>query len=129
MAQVKEPVRKTDHLISTPRAYVKKSNADPHICNPAPSQQASWHGDPASIAGKYQLLKVVAVTRDSMRTTEHPNHTWHGPRETPALCVPRSRGASPVDVVVLVHAVQLQLKAAEQVLDHNPKVVVKDPGS
>lgn len=35
----------------------------------------------------------------------------------------------PVDVIVLVHAVELELKAAEQVLDHDPQVVVEDPGT
>lgn len=35
----------------------------------------------------------------------------------------------PVDVVVLVHAVQLQFEAAEQVLDHDPQVVIQDPGA
>ena len=33
----------------------------------------------------------------------------------------------PVDVVVLVHAVELQFEATEQVLDHDPQVVVEDP--
>lgn len=37
--------------------------------------------------------------------------------------------ASPVDVVVLVHAVQLQFEATEQVLDHDPQVVIQDPGA
>lgn len=36
---------------------------------------------------------------------------------------------SPVDVVVLMHAVQLQFKATQQVLDHDPKVMVEDPGT
>lgn len=35
----------------------------------------------------------------------------------------------PVDVIVFVHAVKLQLKATQQVLDHNPQVVVEDPGA
>lgn len=37
--------------------------------------------------------------------------------------------SSPVDVVVLVHAVEFQLEAAEQVLDHDAQVVVEDPGA
>lgn len=36
---------------------------------------------------------------------------------------------SPVDVVVLMHAVQLQFEATQQVLDHDPKVMVEDPGA
>lgn len=36
---------------------------------------------------------------------------------------------SPVDVVVLVHAVQLQFEATKQVLDHDPQVVIQDPGA
>lgn len=35
----------------------------------------------------------------------------------------------PVDVIILVHAVELQLKAAEQVLDHDAQVVIEDPGA
>lgn len=36
---------------------------------------------------------------------------------------------SPVDVVILVHAIQLQFKATQQVLDHDPEVMVEDPGA
>lgn len=35
----------------------------------------------------------------------------------------------PVDVIILMHAVELQLKAAEQVLDHDAQVVIEDPGA
>ena len=35
---------------------------------------------------------------------------------------------SPVDVMVLVYAVEFQLEAGEQVLDHDPQHVVQDPG-
>lgn len=35
----------------------------------------------------------------------------------------------PVDVIILMHAVQLQFKAAEQVLDHDPEIMVQDPGA
>lgn len=35
----------------------------------------------------------------------------------------------PVDVIILVHAVELQLKATEQVLDHDAQVVIEDPGA
>lgn len=36
---------------------------------------------------------------------------------------------SPVDVVVFMHAVQLQFKATQQVLDHDPQVMIEDPGA
>lgn len=45
-------------------------------------------------------------------------------RASNKLCV-----LSPVDVVVLMHAVQLQFKATQQVLDHDPQVMVEDPGA
>lgn len=35
----------------------------------------------------------------------------------------------PVDVIVFMHAVKLQFKATEQVLDHDPEVMVEDPGA
>lgn len=35
----------------------------------------------------------------------------------------------PVDVVVFMHAVKFQFKSTQQVLDHDPKVMVKDPGA
>lgn len=44
-------------------------------------------------------------------------------------CAEHGWEVSPVDVVVLVHAVQLQFEAAEQVLDHDPQVVIQDPGA
>ncbi len=35
----------------------------------------------------------------------------------------------PVDVIILMHAVEFQLKAAEQVLDHDAQVVIENPGA
>lgn len=35
----------------------------------------------------------------------------------------------PIYVVVLVHAVKLQFKATQKILDHNSKVMIKDPGT
>lgn len=37
--------------------------------------------------------------------------------------------ALPVDVVVFMHAVKLQFKATQQVLDHDPQIMVEDPGA
>lgn len=47
-------------------------------------------------------------------------------RETSSLCV---CVLSPVNVIILMHAVQLQFKATEQVLDHDPQIMVEDPGT
>lgn len=44
--------------------------------------------------------------------------------QQPSVCV-----LLPVDVVVLMHAVQLQFKATQQILDHDPQVMVEDPGA
>lgn len=34
----------------------------------------------------------------------------------------------PVNVIVFMHAVKLQLKATQQVLNHDPQVMIEDPG-
>ncbi len=73
---------------------------------------------------------LTGTCSQTQTLTGEPN--W----QTGSLCIPvrasnkqTTNMLSPVDVVVLMHAVQLQFKATQQVLDHDPQVVVEDPGA
>lgn len=82
-----------------------------------------------TLVNTHHLLEALCVIRDCMcahTVTQLYALQMHARPRSP---ITSAAALSPVDVVVLVHAVELQLKATEQVLDHNPQAVVENPSS